>query len=204
MDELRLSTSFLDEPPDNSLELVVKIIKVVYNEEEELMQNEVLRRSEKLQGYGLLLRYIRNSIAAGEELKDAIDLAVNRCLQEGILADFLKAHSADVGTMLYDDITREEFLEIRAEEAREEGFAKGLAEGRAKGLELGIEQGIEKGIEQGLEQGIAVLIEDNLDEGKSKGEIIEKLQKRFGLDNENAKKYFAKYRRVSDDSLRRE
>lgn len=169
---------------------------MVYNEEEELMQNEVLRRSEKLQGYGLLLRYIRNSIAAGEELKDAIDLAVNRCLQEGILADFLKAHSAEVGTMLYDDITREEFLEIRAEEAREEGFAKGLAEGRAKGLELGIEQG--------LEQGIAVLIEDNLDEGKSKGEIIEKLQKRFGLDNGNAKKYFAKYRRVSDDSLRRE
>ena len=204
MDELRLSASFLDEPPDNSLELVVKIIKVVYNEEEELMQNEVLRRSEKLQGYGLLLRYIRNSIAAGEELKDAIDLAVNRCLQEGILADFLKAHSAEVGTMLYDDITREEFLEIRAEEAREEGFAKGLAEGRAKELELGIEQGIEKGIEQGVEQGIAVLIEDNLDEGKSKGEIIEKLQKRFGLDNENAKKYFAKYRRVSDDSLRRE
>lgn len=200
MDELRLSASFLDEPPENSLELVVKIIKVVYNEEEELMQNEVLRRSEKLQGYGLLLRYIRNGIAAGEELKDAIDLAVNRCLQEGILADFLKAHSADVGTMLYDDITREEFLEIRAEEAREEGFA----EGRAKGLELGIEQGIEKGLEQGVEQGIAVLIEDNLDEGKSKGEIIEKLQKRFGLDNENAKKYFAKYRRVSDDSLRRE
>lgn len=196
MDELRLSASFLDEPPDNSLELVVKIIKVVYNEEEELMQNEVLRRSEKLQGYGPLLRYIRNSIAAGEELKDAIDLAVNRCLQEGILADFLKAHSAEVGTMLYDDITRDEFLEIRAEEAREEGFAKGLAEGRAKGLELGIEQG--------LEQGIAVLIEANLDEGKSKGEIIEKLQKRFGLDNENAKKYFAKYRRVSDDSLRRE
>ena len=59
------------------------------------------------------------------------------------------------------------------------------------GIEQGIEKGIEQGLEQGVEQGIAVLIEDNLDEGKSKGEIIEKLQKRFGLDNENAKKYLS-------------
>ena len=205
MDELRLSASFLDEPPENSLELVVKIIKVVYNEDEEFKQNEVLRRSEKLQGYGMLLHYIRSGVSEGKELKEAIDLAVNRCLEEGILEDFLKTHSAEVGTRLYDDITREEFLEIRAEEAREEGFAKGLEEGRAvgieqgiergieQGLERGIEQGLARGIEQGLERGIAALIADYLEDGKDKAEIVKRLQKRFELDEERAKAYFADY-----------
>ena len=150
-------------PPENSLELVVKIIKVVYNEDEEFKQNEVLRRSEKLQGYGMLLHYIRSGVSEGKELKEAIDLAVNRCLEEGILEDFLKTHSAEVGTMLYDDITREEFLEIRAEEAREEGFAKGLEKGRAVGME------------QGLERGSGAVIADYLEDGKDKAEIMKEL-----------------------------
>lgn len=45
---LRLSDSFMGEAPENSLELVVKIIDVRYNKDK---VNEVLMRSEKLQGY---------------------------------------------------------------------------------------------------------------------------------------------------------
>ncbi|MGN0658658.1 MAG: Rpn family recombination-promoting nuclease/putative transposase, partial [Emergencia sp.] len=133
-DELRLSDSFIGgNVPENSMELVVKIIKVVYNEENEREKSEILQRSSRLQGYSILLHYIREERNKGCELKEAIDCAVARCLKEGILVDFLKSHSSEVGTMLYDDITRERFLEIRTEEAMEEG--------RRRGFEKGLEEG---------------------------------------------------------------
>lgn len=50
-----------------------------------------------------------------------------------------------------------------------------------------------RGIEQGIEQGIQALILDNLEEGKSESIILEKLKKRFELDDSRAKKYFEKY-----------
>ena len=54
-------------------------------------------------------------------------------------------------------------------------------------------EGLSQGIEQGIEQGIQALILDNLEEGFSEERIIEKLQKRFGVDEEKAKNYYKKY-----------
>lgn len=55
------------------------------------------------------------------------------------------------------------------------------------------EELLAKGEEKGREQGIEALILDNLEEGVSDARIIEKLQKRFGLDAASAQKYFMKY-----------
>ena len=174
--------------PENSLELVVKVIKVVYNENEE--KNGILQRSAKLYGYGLLLRYIREETEKGKELKAAIDIAVGRCMREGILTDFLRTHSAEVGTMLYDDITREEFMAIRAEEAEEIGYARGMERGKAEGLK----RGMKEGLEQGLKQGIAALIEDNLEDGKTPEQIVLKLKLRFKMDEQEAWNSFHEYK----------
>ena len=53
-----------------------------------------------------------------------------------------------------------------------------------------LEEGIEKGIEQGRTEGIEALILDNLEDGKSEEVIVNKLVKRFGLEPEDARKYF--------------
>ena len=48
-------------------------------------------------------------------------------------------------------------------------------------------------ITKGIEQGIKALILDNIEEGMSEQRIIEKLQMRFELDEEQAKECWKKY-----------
>lgn len=130
--ELRLSDSYTVKKGENALELVVKVIDLRYNE-----HNEILQKSEKLKGYSYLLHLIHENRKSGMTLRQAIDEAVVQCLREHVLEDFLSTHSAEVGSMLFHDITVEEFIELRVEEAVgeavKEAKEKGLAEGREKG-----------------------------------------------------------------------
>ena len=122
--ELRLSSSFLAKPKENSLELVVNLINLNYTK-----GKEILERSPSLMGYSKLLFYIHEEIGAnGGDLQGAINLAVKRCMDEGLIADFLQKHSREVTGMLFKEITVEEFAEIRAREAYDEGEKSGAAQ----------------------------------------------------------------------------
>lgn len=52
--------------------------------------------------------------------------------------------------------------------------------------------------EEGREEGIKVLILDNQDEGISEKRIIEKLQKRYALNREQAETYYRKFSRYEE------
>ena len=104
--ELRLSDSFIFEPPENSLELVVKVIDVRYNKE---AAKDILSRSAKLHGYSLLLSYIKGYLREGETLDQAMELAVDRCIEEDVLRDFLIEHRKEARGML-ENISVEEFV----------------------------------------------------------------------------------------------
>ena len=54
-------------------------------------------------------------------------------MDEGLIADFLHKHSKEVTGMLFEEITVEEFAEIRAREAYADGEKAGRAEGRSEG-----------------------------------------------------------------------
>lgn len=57
---------------------------------------------------------------------------------------------------------------------------------RQEGEKEGFEKGLQKGMNEGIEKGIEIFISDNLEEGKSRQQIIEKLVKRFGLSENDA------------------
>lgn len=65
--------------------------------------------------------------------------------------------------------------------------------GEQRGVKRGLQQGIQQGVQQGIQQGIHVLILDNLENGSSKEIILQKLQKRFDLTQEQAEMYFQKF-----------
>ena len=138
---LRLSESFLVDPKENSLELVVNLINLSYTE-----TSEILQRSPSLLGYSKLLYHIQEELSAnGGDLKQAIDTAVKACMDEGLIADFLHKHSKEVTGMLFEEITVEEFAEIRAREAyadgEKAGYDKGEKAGRAEGEKSGLARG---------------------------------------------------------------
>ena len=96
---------------------------------------------------------------------------------------------------------REDFFNEGKAEGREEGRAEGRAEGKAEGREEGIkegraeghEAGIKEGREEEREAGIRRLIEDNLEEKKTKEIIIQKLIRWFSMDEQTAQLYLDKY-----------
>ena len=138
---LRLSESFLVDPKENSLELVVNLINLSYTE-----TSEILQRSPSLLGYSKLLYHIQEELSAnGGDLKQAIDTAVKACMDEGLIADFLHKHSKEGTGMLFEEITVEEFAEIRAREAyadgEKAGYDKGEKAGRAEGEKSGLARG---------------------------------------------------------------
>ena len=93
-------------------------------------------------GYSKLLFYIREEMATnGGDLQGAINLAVKRCMDEGLIADFLRKHSREVTGMLFKEITVEEFAEIRAREAAKDAYAEGEKSGFFKGEKTGIQRG---------------------------------------------------------------
>ena len=93
---------------------------------------------------------------------------------------------------------REEYDMCQAlREIREDFFNEGKAEGREEGIKEGREEGHEAGIKEGREEereaGIRRLIEDNLEEKKTKEIIIQKLIRWFSMDEQTAQLYWDKY-----------
>lgn len=70
---------------------------------------------------------------------------LSECIQNGILADYLRGHRAEVIAMILTEFDEEAY--------RKGIFEEGHKEGLKQGLKQGLEQGIEQGIEQGLSQG---------------------------------------------------
>lgn len=60
-----------------------------------------------------------------------------------------------------------------------------------------MDEGIQKGREEGGEEGLRALIQDNIETGISREQILEKLQKRFQLSEAQAEEY---YNRFSEES----
>lgn len=102
-----------------------------------------------------------------------VHAAIRDCIEQGVLADYLREHEKEVVsimTTLYDE---EEVLRIYIEaelrNAREEAAAEGHAEGLQQGIAEGLQQGIAEGVSQGIAQGIAQGMAQGMAEGMAQG-----------------------------------
>ena len=111
----------------------------------------------------------------------AVDRAVEECIAEGILADFLKKERGEVKDVILTEYNAERHIKNEKKRSYEEGVKKGIKEG------------IEKGIEKGLEQGTRAFIAEKEEERTERTIIIEKLQRHFMLDREKAEYYYKQF-----------
>jgi len=122
-DVIKLSDSFLVKGEEIQLELCVKVIDVNYGS-----NSEVLKRSKSLDGYAYLIELIRRITKQGSTRDRAIHAAIKQCIEEDVLAEFLKENFEEVADMLGWQYDQEaEFRVIRREE-REEGREEGREE----------------------------------------------------------------------------
>ena len=91
---LRLSDAFFGLPGISHelgglLELEVRVININKGHNE-----SIVKQCETLDGYVIFVGKVRTNERSGMGLKDAVTKAVKECINEGILADFLKTHSS--------------------------------------------------------------------------------------------------------------
>ena len=82
----------------------------------------LLQKCPALNGYAKLIDYIRECTDAGLEQEDAVEEALNRCINEGYLVDYLRENIGEAKGMLLSGFDQEIYDRGRREEGREEGI----------------------------------------------------------------------------------
>lgn len=121
--EVLLSDAFLRKKSIKAnLELRATIININLGHNKELMQ-----QSKKLRDYAHLIHYIREAMELTHgDLEAAVNQAVNRCIEEEILADFLRKHRGEVYGLILLEYDEQAFLKSERKIWKEEGFQEGL------------------------------------------------------------------------------
>lgn len=120
--ELRLSDAFL--VPKEGYEWTAHMLNINSKGNQGLLEG-----CPPLKGYVALIEYVREYQEVGNSLPEAMDMAIDRCVREGVLKEYLLKKKSEVKLMLLTEFDEEAF----AETMRAEGRAEGREEGRAEG-----------------------------------------------------------------------
>ena len=118
--EYRLSDSFLLSPTG---EPVIELVVTVYNINPGFNIN-IVSRSENLRGYVFFVSKVREYEQGGMKRAEAIKKAIKDCIDQEILADYLKKHGSEVSNMLLQEWNLKDAKEVWQQEAKEEGKAE--------------------------------------------------------------------------------
>ncbi len=133
--ELRLSSAFEHLSGEPKLELIVTVLNVNDGHNAELMQH-----CNTLNEYAQYVARVRH-YASDMPLNQAVKRAVDECIREGILAEFLTRNRNEVISMSIFEYDKElEEKKLRKAEY-EAGHEAGFAEGERHGHEAGFSEG---------------------------------------------------------------
>ena len=112
---LRLSDAYMTEDEEVSLELVVDVLNINVGHNEEL-----LKACKTLGDYSEYVSRVRR-YAEENPIEDAVDRAIDECIREGILKDFLEKNRAEAKSMSIYEYDQEAHIRMEREDAFEEG-----------------------------------------------------------------------------------
>ncbi len=125
---LRLSDAYLEKGEHPMLELEVKVININPSS-----GHKLLKECRPMYEYSWFIQRIKNYLSDGWSRDNAITQAVQDCLDNGIMTEFMKEHGSEAVNMLYTQWNWDDAMEVEREEAYEEGKVAGIAEGRNLG-----------------------------------------------------------------------
>ena len=117
---LTLSDAFMNPAGENSVELKVKVININSDK-----AHGILDKCGILKEYSQFISTVRKY----SDEESAIKKAIKECIEKGILADYLKRKGSEVENMLIAEYSYEEDMQVKQEEARQEGIWQGRREG---------------------------------------------------------------------------
>lgn len=158
--EFRLSSAYKKQTEDPDLELRVTMLNVNDGHNLKLMEH-----CRTLKEYAQYVARVRKYVAKHDvTLEEAVIRAVDECIEEGILAEFLLKNKTEVIKVSIYEYDKE-FEEKKLRKAEYEA-------GRQDGIEIGRQNGIEIGKQIFLGK----LVKKKLEKGKSIEQIADELE----------------------------
>lgn len=115
---LNLADAFIRQPgKEPCLNCKATLLNINYGHNQELME-----RCRKLREYALFIHYIRLNTKDGMLLSEAIHTAIDTCIREHVLEDFLIKHYAEVESMVLSSFDQENHDRILQEYYRKQGI----------------------------------------------------------------------------------
>ena len=145
---LRLSDAFEHPVEPNTYEWTANVININQGCNEKLLKD-----CQTLGQYSEFIAMVRENYSEYNDLEKAAMTAVEDCIKQGILVDFLKKNKAEVTMSILSEFDVEKFKRTMRAEGYEDGVAEGEAKGKAAGLAEGEAIGIEKGKVEGKAEG---------------------------------------------------
>ena len=171
---LRLSDAYSVKEENPALELTAVMLNINRGHNEKL---KGLCKS--LKDYSEYTARVRE-YADTMPISEAVEQAICECIQEGILAEFLKQNRAEAKQVSIYEYDEEKHMRQEREASWEDGWAAGICEGEERGREEGREEGRLEGRKEGRQEGKLELlreqIQKKLSKGKSTGVIAEELE----------------------------
>lgn len=122
---LRLSDAFDTTENITGYEWTARMFNINYGRNHKLME-----KCKPLRDYAIFVDKIKSYINQKNSIVDAINQAVNECIKENIMAEFLKTHRAEVIDMCITEYNEEKVMDA----IRKEAHTKGREEGRMEGI----------------------------------------------------------------------
>ena len=123
--------------PDLELKVVTLNINKGHNK-------ELMEQCQTLNEYAQYVEKVR-TYTKEDNLDNAVERAVNECIRDGILADFLAQNKSEVIAMSIFEYDKEEEERKLRKAEYEAGVAAGMKDGMKAGIKAGVADGISKG-----------------------------------------------------------
>ncbi|OUP82959.1 hypothetical protein B5F07_12370 [Lachnoclostridium sp. An169] len=160
--EMRLSDSYIQKDMEPALECRGILLNINYGHNKALMD-----KCRRLKEYAILVSTVREKLAGGNPLEQAVEETVDECIENNILRDILEKNRAEVIGMILTSFDQEEYEKTIRDESYEDGHSDGYKEGCADGYN--------SGFAEGEEQLLRRMVEKKLSKGKSVSEIAAEL-----------------------------
>lgn len=127
---LKLSDAFENKKQKADVELTVRVYNINYGHNEEL-----LGKCKTLKAYAEFVEIARQYMAEGMDKQEALNEAVDYCIDHDILTEFLKKYRAEVLGMLLEEVDFDKYERTLKNEGKEEGIEIGMERGKIEGEE---------------------------------------------------------------------
>ncbi|MCI6534893.1 MAG: hypothetical protein MR444_08865 [Lachnospiraceae bacterium] len=132
--ELKLPDAFTHKEQEPVMELKARVLNINYGHNKKLME-----QSRTLRDYSILVGKVK-TFSREMELGQAIDRAIEECIEENVLHDFLVRRRNEVKNSILTEYDEERVLAELSRESYEDGEKAGYADGQKAGYTDGEKQ----------------------------------------------------------------